>query len=99
MSQSSLYLYRVDINDNPGPLATVAMRQSQGVMICGFWGKGNMKVREGTHPRVVCARPCHIVYNMDSTATRRLARGSVVCFHDVLLTAVIEGAGGWIFFG
>lgn len=27
----------------------------------------------------------------------RLARGSVVCFHDVLLTAVIEGAGGWIF--
>ena len=28
----------------------------------------------------------------------RLARGSVVCFHDVLLTAVIEGAGGWIFF-
>ena len=27
----------------------------------------------------------------------RLARGSVVCFHDVLLTAVIEGAGDGFF--
>ena len=54
-----------------------------------------MKVHEGTQLLALVS----VTVNIARLRHGRLARkGSVVCFHDVLVTAVIEGAGGMDFF-